>query len=74
MEALKSNGLVVKISSSLAFEGFFSEHTEEEVNTYNHDALGALSSAVIVLEKVCCTWHVGGALSMLRPSSSKRPG
>jgi ankyrin repeat protein len=44
MEALKSNGLVVKIESSLAFKGFFSEHTEEEVNTYNHDALGAIRS------------------------------
>jgi hypothetical protein len=44
MERLKSNGSIVKISSSLAVEGFFSDFTEEEMSTYNHDVLSAIRS------------------------------
>lgn len=39
---LESKGAAVRISSSLATEGFFAEPTEEEMNAYSHDVLTAI--------------------------------
>lgn len=39
---LESKGVAVRISSSLAMEGFFADPTEEETNAYTHDVLTAI--------------------------------
>ena len=39
---LESKGDAVRISSSLAMEGFFADYTEDETNAYDHDVLTAI--------------------------------